>query len=133
MRVLITTDGSEPSYEAVRQFIQLTHPTRHHVTVLCVMPSLTVGRSDYMQIEQEREGISALNTAASILSGAAIHAETSLKQGTPADVILETAREGNYDLIVMGRRGRGGFREFLLGSVSKAIVHHAPCAILIGK
>ncbi|MEO0350033.1 MAG: universal stress protein, partial [Cyanobacteria bacterium P01_A01_bin.15] len=36
----------------------------------------------------------------------------------------------NADLIMMGRRGRSGFSELLLGSVSNYVMHHAPCSVL---
>ena len=134
MRVLIATDGSEYSYEAARQFIELTHASRHHITILHVMPRLTVGRDTaYLQIQEEREGLAALNTVKSIFDDVAIPVETEMKQGTPVDAILEVAREGDYNLIVIGHRGRGGFRELLLGSVSKTIVQGAPCSVLIAR
>ena len=134
MRVLVATDGSEYSFLAARQFIILTHATRHQIKILYVMPMLTVGRDTaYLQIEQEREGLAALNTVKSIFDDVAVPVETELKQGIPADTILEIAREDKHDLIVIGHRGRGGFRELLLGSVSRAIVHNAPCSVLVGR
>lgn len=134
MRVLVATDGSEHSYAAARQFVQLTHATHHHVTILYVMPLLAIGRdTGYQQIEQEKEALSALNTVKSIFDSVAVPVETKLRQGIPAEAILQVAREGDYDLIVIGRCGRGGFREFLLGSVSKTVVQKSPCAVLIGS
>lgn len=54
--------------------------------------------------------------------GKAVHA-------APADAVLSAA-EG-ADLIVVGSRGRGGFAELVLGSVSHQVVHHATCPVVI--
>ena len=46
-----------------------------------------------------------------------------------ADALLRAAEEG--DMLVVGSRGLGGFKELLLGSVSQQVVHHAPCPVVI--
>src|SRR5262249_47027186 len=50
-------------------------------------------------------------------------------QGEPADALLE--RGADVDLIVVGRRGLGGFKTLLLGSVSQQVVQHATCPVVI--
>ena len=49
--------------------------------------------------------------------------------GQPADALLAQGAEA--DLIVVGRRGLGGFRSLLLGSVSQQVVHHATCPVVV--
>ncbi|MFA6665327.1 MAG: universal stress protein [Armatimonadota bacterium] len=134
MRVLITTDGSEDSYKAVRSYIHLTHATQHDINILYVMPRIAIGRdAGYFQLEQEREAAGALNTVKEIFREVGEVIKTELKQGDAAQAIVQVAKDGEYDLIVMGRKGRGGFREYLLGSVSRYVVQNAPCSVFIGR
>ncbi len=51
--------------------------------------------------------------------------------GHPGPLICEMARTWDVDAIVIGRRGRRGVAEALLGSVSNHVVHHAPCSVLV--
>ncbi len=51
--------------------------------------------------------------------------------GTAAENILGEARNGHYDLIVLGRRGLSTLGEIFLGSVSQAVLHRAPCPVVL--
>lgn len=57
--------------------------------------------------------------------------QTLLKLGDYAQVIIDTADQNNYDLIVMGSRGLSVFKELLLGSVSFKVMHHAKCPVMV--
>ena len=51
--------------------------------------------------------------------------------GDPGHSICESAKNWGADLIVLGRRGRTGFAEAFLGSVSNYVVHHASCSVFV--
>ncbi len=50
--------------------------------------------------------------------------------GDPASTIIEHARTGEYDLLVMGTHGRTGLSHALMGSVAEKVVRRASCAVL---
>ncbi len=77
--------------------------------------------------ELKDEGETALTQAAERISG---DAETMLKEGTPYEIITEQAETGEYDVIVMGTSGRGGFDRVVLGSVAERVVRHSPIPVL---
>ena len=58
-----------------------------------------------------------------------LEGEALATQGQPADVLL--AQGADAALIVVGRRGLGGFRSLLLGSVSPQVVQHATCPVVV--
>jgi nucleotide-binding universal stress UspA family protein len=55
---------------------------------------------------------------------------TDVVAGQPFHAIVDHARNGAYDLIVMGTHGRSGLSHLLLGSAAEHVVRKAPCAVL---
>ena len=58
------------------------------------------------------------------LSNAKVPFRVVVTDGEPAPAIMAVAEKETADLVVTGRRGRGGFAELLLGSTSHALSHH---------
>jgi nucleotide-binding universal stress UspA family protein len=56
-----------------------------------------------------------------------------LEMGDAAQRIMETASEVKCGLLLLRSRGRGGFKELLLGSVNHKITNYADCPVLIAK
>jgi nucleotide-binding universal stress UspA family protein len=59
--------------------------------------------------------------------------ERIIKKGHPSKVILDLSKSIGVDLIVVGSRGIGGVKEFLLGSISHTVARHASVPVLIVK
>jgi nucleotide-binding universal stress UspA family protein len=57
--------------------------------------------------------------------------EVLIKHGTPAEVIVETAKELNCDLIVMGTRGHGVIADVFIGNTAKWVLKHSPIPVLV--
>ncbi len=108
------------------------------ITILHVVPSfepMQVQSGSYgdpvriinpMPHEAVLDEIRRVGDAAGVSRNAYVVAEA----GDPSAVIVDKALAGPADLIVMGTHGRRGFRRLLLGSVTEAVLHHAPCPVL---
>ncbi|MFA3872959.1 universal stress protein [Streptomyces sp. MMCC 100] len=60
-----------------------------------------------------------------------LRTDTALVHDHPAGAILDSAKDADADMIVLGTRGRGGFAGLLLGSVSLKVAAHAEQATVI--
>lgn len=84
------------------------------------------------QFDREREEVRKwLADYAQKATTQGVAAEWDLKIGDAGSRIRDLADAWNADLIVVGRRGRQGFAEIVLGSVSSYVVHQAPCSVLV--
>ncbi len=64
-------------------------------------------------------------------SGAGMNATADMREGRAAAEIIAAAKADKSDLIVIGSRGLTGLTRFMLGSVSRAVLFHAPCSVLV--
>ncbi|MBD2100522.1 universal stress protein [Leptolyngbya sp. FACHB-261] len=78
----------------------------------------------------EQRNLELLRSRATEAAAVGVTAEFSQNTGSPSRTICDLARIWGADLIIMGRRGRSGWSEALLGSVSNYVNHHAPCSVL---
>lgn len=132
-RILVGVDGSEPSVEALRQAQRLALPLGAKVlaTAYWDYPQVYAGYV-MMGIEgfEERAG-QILDEAVKAAFGPETPSNVvvSLVRGHPRESLIGASREA--DMVVVGRRGHGGFGGMLLGSVSSALVSHAHCPVLV--
>lgn len=63
-------------------------------------------------------------------SAQGVNADYTQGAGEPGHAICKLASTWGADLIMIGRRGRQGLSELVLGSVSNYVLHHAPCSVL---
>jgi len=72
-----------------------------------------------------------LDECSSIATKKGIAINTTLLEGNPASTILEFSQMEKYEVIIIGSRGMGHFKELILGSVSSKILHHSLCPVLL--
>jgi nucleotide-binding universal stress UspA family protein len=119
-RVLVGSDGSETAARAVDRAVEVAGAARARLTILAVGPSDQA--TQVVEAEASRHAS----------SGVAI--ETEVATGEPAKALVEVARRGGYDLVVVGNRGMTGMaRVFRLGSVPSKVMHQLPCSLLVVK
>lgn len=86
-----------------------------------------------LQEEEEKRGAVVLDEARAEFEASGLLVRTLMRRGDAATEILSLAREEQIDMIVCGSRGLNPVSGWLLGSVSRKLVHYAPCSVLIVK
>lgn len=136
-KILVCFDGSEWSKKALNEAINIAQKFDSHITVLSVVPKvcfLEVG-IDCATVEgifkAEAEGN--LQKAQQILEGKGVKGETLILEGTPADVIVEYAKNNNISLIVIGSKGKDVTERTIFGSVAQKVTANSGCSVLVIK
>ena len=158
-RILVVTDGSQYSDRAINYLSDFPLPTGAEVRIMHVLPPLpikpvvgsigdtwplgpemlphtwseTTAEQTKWQEEEEQQGKKLLDDVLDILNALGIKAISILKRGDAATEILEYVDSEDIDLVVAGSRGLGQVQGWLLGSVSRKLVHYASCSLLIVK
>jgi nucleotide-binding universal stress UspA family protein len=138
-KILLATDGSEEAELAAQRAVDLAKRTGSELHVVHVgsIPNFLMGggipgydRRLYEQIEQEsRELLRRLSWRVKVAGGTV--AGSHLEMGAVDLEIVGLARKLGADLIVMGSRGHRGIRRAIEGSISDAVIRHAPCPVLV--
>lgn len=137
-KILVAHDGSKSSDKALKKAVELAINSNATLAVLSVVPELyltELSDEDRNRISKtlEEETRQAMEKIRKSLSGKSIEVKTVIRQGDPAEKILETAQKMKVDLIVTGSHGRHGAKKFLLGSVSSKVVDYSRCPVLVVK
>lgn len=137
-KILIAHDGSKSSDKALKKAVELAINLNGSLTVLSVIPELyltELSSEDRNRIFEvlSRETTEAMEKIRKSLAGKSMDVKTLIRQGEPAEKILETAQKMKADLIITGSHGRHGTKKFLLGSVSSKVVDHSKCPVMVVK
>lgn len=134
MRIIVGVDAGEHSLEIVREAMKHAVALDADVEIVHVYEPPVIydlgGAVDLPMLERaERETVQVHLEPLLVEHGL----EVTWLSGGPARVLVEHAIRQNADLVVVGNRGRGDLASLLLGSTSHAVIHTAPCSVLVAK
>jgi nucleotide-binding universal stress UspA family protein len=135
--ILVPVDGSDNSYRALDAALVLAEKLGSIITVIHVMEQIPITHIGSEKLLSElleaykKENQNILSKCSEIATQKGLTVKTLLLQGNPASVILDYSKKEKFDLLIMGSRGLGKFKELILGSVSGKIVHHSPSAVML--
>jgi nucleotide-binding universal stress UspA family protein len=119
-KVLVGTDGSATATMAVDRAVEVAKAARATLTVISVGPPDLTAK--------------VVKSTADRYEEAGVRIETRVASGDPWLVLVEEARAGGFDLLVVGNRGMTGVTRVLhLGSVPNKVMHAIPCDLLVVK
>ena len=137
-RILIPTDGSNPSKPSVEMALNLAeaHDATLHVLYIVDQPTSVSGMGegfsgldDLLDALEER-GQQATKAVVEQARERDIETTAAVRRGNPPDDILSYAEDNDIDVIVMGTHGRTGVKRALLGSVTENVVRHSEIPVL---
>jgi len=116
-RILVAHDGSKASDKALRKALEIALSMNASLTVLAVVPELyltELSDADRQRITEvlKRETEENMERIRKALSGKPIEIKFLVREGDPAEKILETAHKMKVDLIVTGSHGKHGTKNF---------------------
>jgi len=117
-RLLVAVDGSDCSRRAAKYGLELAARYDASVDIVAVYGGAA------------EEGQSVLDEITGMATDVGVDAETDLLSGKPARTIVRRAHDRNADLVVVGRRGRSGVRDRLLGSITERILRRSGPPVL---
>jgi nucleotide-binding universal stress UspA family protein len=154
-KILVAIDGSKMSHDVFKIAINIAKAGTANLVLLHVLSfeeqnSLSIPMptgleyfqavdSDMLKLYREQwqtyeqQSLNLLRSLADRSTAEGIKTEFHQIAGGPGRKICEFALSEDIDLIVMGHRGISALNEFLLGSISNYVLHHAPCSVLINK
>ena len=136
-KILYATDFSPVAHEAFQAAIDTAVERGATLTLAHVIEPLssTVPSELMMPATQEkrlREADAMLaEEKAAAERGGALRVETRRLDGVPWHAIVEEAKHGGHDIIILGTHGRTGLKHAFLGSVAERVVRHAPCSVMV--
>ncbi len=148
--VLLATDGSASSRQAAHFLGRLPLPAGARLWVMHVLPPppipmmfpvTVMGNAPVvfpdseavvaLRAQEEQEGQALVDSTVEALKAVGKPAEGILKKGDAATEIMAVVKEQKIDLLIAGSRGHSPIMSWMMGSVSRKLVHYSGCSVLV--
>ena len=142
MKILVAVDGSPTALNAVTYAIDLLKMLAappSSIALISVHDDVGLRRAeafvgheaiaDYLRERSEID----LEPAIGLLDAAGLKAEVLVRTGHVSHEIVEAAKAGHFDLIILGSKGRGAIRDLFVGSVAQRVLAMAAGPVLLVK
>ena len=134
-KILIAIDGSGSSLHALKEALKLATDEKSWVTVVSVVPPYE-GDLGSVWVDNIRESMRkpctlALSQAEEIAKEQRVLIRTVCEEGDIHERIVDLADAEDFDLIIMGRKGRSQIEKALIGSVTARVIGHTRKDVLV--
>lgn len=117
-RIIVGTDGSKTAAKAVERAVQIAETSNASLTI--------------MTAAKPSKGQPVVDAAKDAHRESSATIDTLVVDADPVSALIETAKNGGYDLVVVGNKGMTGVRRFLeIGAVPNKLSHHLPTSLLV--
>jgi len=130
---LVALDVSVTTNKILDKAISLAKYSDAKITgihVIAIQPTLVGGKINPSEGKKAKKILSPMKK---YCEKKGIQFSFKILYGSPAPEIVKFAEKGKVDLVVIGSKHLGGFKEKLIGAVANSIVHHSKVSVLIVK
>ena len=136
--ILVSIDGSDHSDRALNEAIDIARADQARLTILTAIhqpavwaaSAMAAGAAAVTAADLEKEAVDVMRRAVKRVP-ADVPVTTIISRKPIRSALMGRLKGSDYDLLVMGSRGRGAFSASLLGSVSHYALNHSPVPVLI--
>jgi nucleotide-binding universal stress UspA family protein len=135
-KILLAYDGSEGANRALEVGIGLAKIHGAELWAVAVQEKLPRFSGTIDEVQEEKQFADEqygklLEAAKAKAKAAGIEIKTLMHSGHPAQTIVAVAKEGKFDLVLVGHTGLSGVWAAFLGTTAEKVSRHAPCSVLI--
>jgi nucleotide-binding universal stress UspA family protein len=135
-KILVASDGSDGSKRAMKAAIDMAAKYEADLEVISIiekLPKFATSISEARMIEErEREHFEQIHRSAQIAAARErLDLASRIVVGHEVATLVEHARAGRFDLLVVGRQGNSSIGGVRTGATARALAEEAPCALLM--